>query len=184
MIELPKRMRTLERDERGYPIPFVVLRGKSGTPYFTINDTPSVRKCATKSLCAICGKRQDAAVWFVGGSRCFLHEHGAFVDPPLHLECAEFALQTCPFLAAPRYLKRIDMKKLRPGDVPDGMGFERVPHMLPAQPERFGLGACRAVRTTESGLFVVDSWDYVEFWRNGARVDAPNSATVADLVAV
>lgn len=196
-MPLPKRMRTLERDARGYPIPFIVLRDRSGTPQFTINDDRRTSQCISQKLCAICGKRFDMhrdpkvpgavflQMWFVGGSRCFLHRHGAFVDPPLHLDCAEYALRVCPFLAAPSYAKRIDDKKLKPGDLAEGMALHRHEHMMPRQPERFGLGCASAYQRVEpspgSVLFVVARWDYVEWWRNGARCAAPAEACPPDL---
>lgn len=174
---IPKSMRTLERDARGYPIPFIVMRDKSGKPQFTINDFRMVEKCRSKRLCAICGKRLDGKYWFVGGSRCFIHEHGAFVDPPLHEECARYALRVCPFLAAPSYAKRIDDRLLKAKDRPDGVAIATVAHMLPEQPERFGLGLSRffsIIDTDQQGLlYKVPRWDYVEWWKAGEQVNAP-----------
>lgn len=176
---LPMRMRTLERDLRGYPIPFIVLRDTSGQPQFTINDVRRTQQCRSKRLCAICGKRFDDGMWFVGGSRCFLHPHGAFLDPPAHLECAEYALQVCPFLAMPRYSKRIDDGKLAPGTMPDGMRLVRTDHMPPNQPAQFGLGFTReyTVQHPRPGevVYFVARWEYVEFWRNGERCNAPDT---------
>jgi len=189
VIEIPKLMRTLERDTRGYPVPWIVLRDKRGAPQFTINDTRRVRECIRKRLCAICGKRLETSVWFVGGSRCFLHEHGAFLDPPLHFECGEYALRVCPFLAAPRYSKRIGAGKLRTEDVPDGLRLAQVDYMLPLRPERFGFGCASNYRLIDGAvqqhsLFGVLDWEYVEWWRQGERVEAPDSATMQELVNV
>lgn len=178
-LPLPKRLRTRPRDSRGYPIPFIVLIDKSGQPQFTINDTRSVSQCITKKLCSICGKRFENGVWFVGGSRCFMHQHGAFLDPPMHNECAEYALRVCPFLAAPRYSGRLDDRKLKPENTPDNMVLVRQDHMLPAQPERFGLGCAATYKvlhpTPGETIFTVDRWEYVEWWRNGVMVNAPDA---------
>jgi hypothetical protein len=178
-LPLPRRLRTRPRDKRGYPIPFIVLIDKSGEPQFTINDWRQVGQCITKKLCSICGKRFDDGYWFVGGSRCFMHEHGAFLDAPMHRECAEYALQVCPFLAARNYSGRIDDRKLKPGDTPDDMVMVRVDHMLPAQPERFGLGRAASYRLVHPArgetIFVVDHWAHVEWWRNGETVNAPDA---------
>jgi hypothetical protein len=179
-VQIPKRMRSLERDKRGYPIPFIVLRDKTGQPQFTINDIRRVAECRNKRLCSICGKRFDDGVWFVGGSRCFLHERGAFLDPPLHLECAEYALQVCPFLAASRYSKRIDDAKLAPGALPDQMALVREPFMNPRLPERFGLGwthdyIFRASTNHGEGVYIANSWDYVEFWQAGNPCGPPQT---------
>jgi hypothetical protein len=47
-VAIPKRMRSLERDKRGYPIPFIVLRDKTGQPQFTINDFRRIAECRNK----------------------------------------------------------------------------------------------------------------------------------------
>lgn len=177
--EVPRLMRTLERDARGYPVPFIVLRDKAGKPHFTINSSVLVADCVRKRLCSICGKRMGPLVWFVGGSRCFLHRMGAFLDPPLHLECAEYALRVCPFLAASSYGKRIDDRTLDPGALPDDVALVRHNGALPQLPERFGLGAAKDYRISNRTLFVVDHWEYVEFWRNGTPCNAPDSGQPA-----
>lgn len=183
-VPIPKGMRTLRRDSRGYPVPYIVLMDKSGTPQFTINDSRKVMDCVRKMLCSICGKRVplnrvggniEPYFWFVGGSRCFLHPHGAFLDPPLHLECAEYALQVCPFLAASRYMRRIDDAKLKPRDTPEGMAIAREEFVQPSLPERFGLGLTHDFDITERGLYVVHNWSYVEWWRGGERIEAPET---------
>lgn len=176
-IAIPRRMRTRPCDERGYPVPFIVMIDKSGAPQFTINDHAKVTACINRKLCAICGRRHDPLMWFVGGSRCFLHPNGGFIDPPLHLECAEYALRVCPFLAAPRYSKRIDDSKLTAENRPDDMTLVRVEYMNPNQPELFGLGAAQEMEVIkrEPGDFVlvVRRWRYVEWWKNGQVVNAP-----------
>jgi hypothetical protein len=171
-------MRTLERDGRGFPVPFIALRDKSGRPQFTVNDVRKTEEARKKRLCSICGKRLGDSVWFIGGSRCFTLDEGAFVDGPTHEECANFAIRVCPFLAAPSYGRRIDDKLLKPGDEPDGMLLAKIPHMLPDRPERFGLG-----ETHEYESFLTDrqgwvyrafTWDYVSWWQAGTEVNAPD----------
>lgn len=183
-VEVPQRMRSLPRDRRGYPIPYVVFRDGAGAPHFTINDIRRSRDCRVKLLCAICGQPHRDGFWFVGGSRCFIHENGAFVDPPLHRECAEYALQVCPFLAAPSYSKRIDAKTLRPDGQP--MLLMETEGMDPNQPVLFGLGHARRYRTNldrrehrrpiaVEPLFLVDQWTFVEWWHDGIVQPAPTS---------
>jgi hypothetical protein len=181
-IFMPMSMRTLERDSRGYPIPFIVLRDKSGQPQFTINDVRKTNQCHTKRLCSICGKRMPSTVWFVGGSRCFLHADGAFLDPPMHLECATYALIVCPFLAASKYSRRIDDAKLDPKNTPDNLKLVRTDFMMPRLPERFGLGMTteyhyeRISPRPGEFIFTVRQWGYVEWWRAGSPVEAPESS--------
>lgn len=183
-IEVPKLMRSLGKDSRGYPIPYLVMIDKKGQPQFTINDHTKAHSCFTKKLCAICGKRLDKGYWFVGGSRCFLHDRGAFVDPPVHLECGTYALQVCPFLALPHYGKRIDERKLNPENTPEGVAFVRYDGMVPNQPIVFGFGhtdqyKLRSLPTGET-YFTVLNWNYVEWWKNGDPQNAPVSGFPPD----
>lgn len=178
-VVVPKRMRTLERDARGYPIPFIVLRDKLKQPMFTINDVRRTTECRTRRLCSICGKRLDT-MWFVGGTRCFIHDRGAFIDPPLHYECGEYALQVCPFLAMPSYNKRIDSKKLKPENMHEHMALLSIDHMDPAQPEFFGIGHGSPV-AFDGKVYGVLRWEYVEWWHNGAQCNAPSADDVRRL---
>jgi hypothetical protein len=178
-VPWPKRMRTLERDPRGYPVPFIVLRDRYGVHQFTINDTRKVGEATSKRLCSISGKRLETSVWFAGGSRCFLHPLGAFIDPPMHYECGEYALRVCPFLAARSYARRIDDAKLADGGLPEGMGLIRAKFMQPRLPERFGYGCTSDYAPHKSdfqgGVFTVHDWEYVEFWRSGEMCEPPET---------
>lgn len=177
-VEIPARLRRRPKDRRGYPIPYIVMIDKDGRPHFTINDSRKVQKCVHGKRCGLCGdKLERAAIWFVGGSRCFTQSNGAFIDPPMHEECARYALQVCPFLAAPSYAKRIDDRTLDEKAIPDGMfiGVTSAP-MRPDQPEVFGLGRCAAFSIIPEGRdFILlpvalpgrEKWLHVEFWKGG-----------------
>lgn len=179
-VTIPPRMQVLERDPRGYPIPFIVLRDKKKQPMFTINDVYKTTECRTKKLCSICGRRLGDYMWFVGGSRCFIHKYGAFIDPAVHYECGQYALQVCPFLAALSYSKRIEDKKLKPENRPDNMVLVEIEHMEPNLPEQFGIGACK-VAVFVDNVYKVDRWDYVEWWHHGVPVNAPSADDVRRL---
>ena len=59
--------------------------------------------------CGICGEKLlRSEKWFVGGSGDVLGLRRGFSDPPMHEECATFALRTCPYLSAPVYVKQIE----------------------------------------------------------------------------
>ena len=172
--EIPKRMRTLERDPRGYPIPYIVMRDANGRPHFTINAYDRVKAAIRRKTCGICGYRLRESYWFVGGKKCFTEPNGAFLDPAMHRECAEFALQTCPYLALPSYNKRIDDRTLSPDAMPQGasiIGHVEVPD---ERPDVFGLGNTKSYRVVDDmpGALVIvpGPWRYVEFWRHGAPV--------------
>lgn len=180
-ITVPRRMERLDRDHRGYPIPFIVMIDKTGRPQFTINNQRNVDTCMTFGLCSICGVKFDRhpttfkpMMWFVGGSGCFLHERGAFLDPPMHIECATFALQVCPFLAAPSYAKRIDDRLLDPKAMPDDTALMMTETMPARQPDVFGLGMTHSYLIR--GQFMKPkNWRYVEWWHNGEQVNAPDN---------
>jgi hypothetical protein len=174
---IPKLMRTLGLDRRGYPVPWTVLRDKDGQPMFTVNDTRRVHDCIRKKLCAICGKRLvKEEFWWIGGSRVFLHARGAFLDPPLHCECATYALTVCPFLAARYWVDRADPDRLARRTEATLTAHAYLP---PALPERFGLGMTDGYRVTlnDRKLYLLPNpWRYVEFWRAGEPCPAPGSA--------
>lgn len=180
MIPIPKLMRTLERDRRGYPVPWIIQRDRHGKPIFTINDQELVADCMTKRLCSICGRSLRGGFWFVGGSRAFLHERGAFLDPPVHYECGEFALQICPYLAARKFTDRTLIERLTDrqlADLPDGIKLMDHPAQYPGLPERFGFGFALGYEIGGAlrQLMSVQDWRYLEWWRAGERINAPDT---------
>lgn len=108
-VPMPPRIARLDRDKRGYPIPWNVLRGKDDAAIFTVNDDRKAWRAIRERLCPICGERLGRWLWFVGGPRSAFDPHGWYLDLPAHEECAEYALATCPYLAAPNYSKRVDV---------------------------------------------------------------------------
>jgi hypothetical protein len=175
-IEIPMMLRTRPKDRRGFPIPFSAFIDSAGKPQFTITDPRRLAECMGKKLCGLCGRRLTYGLWFVGGERCFTHEMGAFIDPPMHEECARYAIRVCPFLAAPNYNKRID-DKLMPTD-PDGLTIVvKDTSMVDDRPETFGLGMtmrCTVVRPSPlQQYFRADGWRVFERWRHGQRVEGP-----------
>jgi hypothetical protein len=172
MIEIPKRLRTRPRDRRGYPVPFSVYIDRTGRPQFTITDPVKLRACIGKRLCGLCGGRIDAGYWFVGGERCFTHELGAFIDPPMHEECARYAIRVCPFLAAPSYAKRID-DRLMPAPI-GGEVLVKDNTMADERPAVFGLGMTTGYTLVRPSplqtYFRADGWAVQERWRHGEQL--------------
>jgi hypothetical protein len=113
---VPDRMKHLETDSRGYLIPWGVYRDHTGRAHFQINDELRRLRSFRENLCPICGKSLFRGRWFVGGPMSAFHEAGAFADPPMHYECAVYALQVCPYIALPRYGRRIDDRTLDKDD--------------------------------------------------------------------
>jgi hypothetical protein len=99
---LPDRIAALERDERGYPVPFIVMRDDAGRPQFAGNDVLRIAQAVQENRCHICGQDLDPAdTWFVGGEGSALLNGGvgAFNDGPMHGDCMRFAVRYCPHLA-------------------------------------------------------------------------------------
>src|SRR6186997_773367 len=101
-VPMPARMAHLPLDARGFPTPVVVLI-KDGAPVFTINDAAALEAVWARDLCGICGQPLTRGRWFVMGPASALDPNGAYVDPPMHHDCLDYAMRVCPYLAAPRY---------------------------------------------------------------------------------
>lgn len=109
MTAVPERIAKLPKDKRGYPVPWNVLCAEDGTPFFTVNDDRKHWKALRMALCPICGESLGRWKWWVGGPRSAFDPNGWYMDLPGHMECMQFSLATCPYLALPKYLGRIDV---------------------------------------------------------------------------
>ncbi len=111
--DLPPRMRRLDVDARGYPIPYFVAwldasgvptkRGE-GTPDFRLVNPGTVAKCHIDGLCWVCGEALGSHKAFVIGPINALSRLCS--EPPSHLDCADFSARACPFLIHPREKRR------------------------------------------------------------------------------
>lgn len=185
--EMPRALRKRPKDRRGYPIPFIVLIDANKRPHFTINNGNRVLVAGRKKLCGLCGEKLRRDVAFVGGPICFLSPMGAFSDPPMHAECARYAIRVCPYLAAPSYGWRIDDKTLKPGSTPDGFIIGKDETMSEDRPVAFMLGTTDRfemfLRPDGAPLFrCAGRWSDVEVWQHGQRLEgeAMDAALAAD----
>jgi hypothetical protein len=179
--KMPVLLAKRPRERRGYPVPYVAMIDASGRPQLTINDAEKVRDCSENRKCGLCGAKLTHGAWFVGGRRCFTSAYGAFVDPPMHEACARYALQVCPYLAAPSYGRRIDDKLLKPEHTPDGVAILSQ-NMPDARPDTFGLGKTLnyTITPTANGpILVPGKWELIEFWRNGKRLHHADEMAIA-----
>jgi len=101
--ELPPKMRGLPIDERGYPVPFFVAI-IDGKPDHRVADPRAQKACVEHNRCWICGGPLGRFRAFVIGPMCMVTETSG--EPPSHLECAEYAVKACPFLARPKAKRR------------------------------------------------------------------------------
>lgn len=163
-------MAALPKDERGYPIPFNIWRDTRGVAHFTINDHEKASECLREYLCPICGDKLEKTIWFCGGPLSALHPAGAYIDQPMHHECVHYAIRVCPYLAAPRYTKRIDLGTV---DKEHAKGtFFVDPTMLPDRPQVFVLVEARSYTVTMKNRHIIPKRPYVhaEFWLKGKEI--------------
>lgn len=182
-VPIPLRMRDLPRDHRGFPVPINVYVDGDGRPHFTVNLEGKRVKCLMDDLCSICGKSLLRGRWFVGGPASAFHPQGAYNDPPMHDECAHYALQVCPWLAAPNYARRIDNKTLKPDDL-NRLNLHD-PTMIPNRPKVFvalmAVGQMIFADAMVPSVRPKKPFRKVEYWVAGKQVDwAEGEALAAD----
>lgn len=96
---LPPRMKTLPVSPKGYPVPFFVAK-INGEWDFQVADPAKREICVDHGLCWVCGQPMGVFKTFVLGPMAAMN--GISAEPPSHLECAEFSVAGCPFLALPK----------------------------------------------------------------------------------
>ena len=176
-VAIPRRMRALQRDKRGYPVPYTVLRDLDNCPHFAVNNSERQARCVREKRCSICGGKIERELWLVGGPLSAFHPAGAYRDPAMHYECMAYALQVCPYLAMPSYTGRIDLAGLDPSKVPDTMAFIDST-MIPERPQLFVAVCTRRISDTAPAgqpfATVTAERPYIraEYWQNGTRLHA------------
>ncbi len=173
LVPIPNRMQHLPKDSRGYPVPYIILHDDQDKYHFQINDERKVKQCLTNHLCAICGQRLDE-LWLVGGPMSAFHPHGAYIDTPTHHECGTYALQVCPYLAAPKYLKRLDASTLTPVTTADGtlVSTYQDPTMIPDRPGVFVYARTSQIQLDVANRYLHPKkpWLQVEYWKWGQKL--------------
>ena len=102
---LPKRMKSLAVDERGYPVPWFV-QWVDGKPEFRAMNTQKLIQALRSKLCWVCGEPLGVYLCFVAGPMCGINRTSS--EPPSHLECARWSAKNCPFLSNPKMVRRED----------------------------------------------------------------------------
>lgn len=147
-VKKPLRMRALPLDPRGYPIPWIAAVGADGKHDFRVLDVAKVGISLRECRCSICGGRINGLMAFVGGPLSIANR--LFNDPPMHQECATYALKVCPYLAAPSFAYARKLPTL------DGVEVTEISGMMEERPEVFGLAL-----TSRLGLAVVGADTYI-----------------------
>ena len=121
-LEIPARIKKLQRNEKGYPVPWFV-KWIDGKPDFRVMDAEKWVKAVKFKLCWVCGDPMGAFKAFVIGPMCTVNRTSS--EPPSHRECAEFSAKACPFLTDPKRTRR--ETNLPAGKVVGGIGIKRNP---------------------------------------------------------
>jgi len=170
MIEtpIPPRLAGRPRDRRGYPVPYIVMLDANGKPDFRVSDTLKVMRVVELRLCGLCGQPMGRYMGFIGGPQSF--QSHCNTDPPSHVECAEYALKVCPFLANPsmHYAEKIPMLA--------GAKTIVIPEMPVERPERFFLATAKSVEWVRlpSGNPVLQAgeWLTTRWFKDGQEITA------------
>jgi len=161
---IPARLARRPKDARGYPIPAGVLVDEEGKPDFRVTDIRKWVALAESRCCALCGEPLGRHLAFVGGP--LAHQNRFFTDLPMHRECAEYALQVCPFLAAPNFRYA---ESVRPG--PGIAQLTTSDLVVPERPEKFFLGVTRSFQLVQGPdgtvLAYAAAWEQVTWWQLG-----------------
>lgn len=100
---LPPRMRWLPIEERGYPVPWFV-EWIDGKPDFRVIDQDKYVEAIRYGACWLCGDKLGKFKTFVVGPMCVINRTTS--EPACHLECARYAVSSCPFMVIPTAKRR------------------------------------------------------------------------------
>lgn len=170
-VPMPDSIAALPRDERGYPIPFNVVVDANGKPDFRIIDENKAATAMLTGRCALCGGDLIGNAAFVGGPRS-INAH-LFADGPMHPECAEYAVQVCPMIAAPKF-------SYTEKTAPDGYEIANIREVSTQRPEVFGIGITGSYgfnRTPDDNVVIrAGAWIEAPRWfKHGQEVEAPQA---------
>lgn len=136
-VPMPKRIANLDRDHRGYPIPYVAQRwrgiripppttaqfGMVAVPHKPSGkelilgkmDEERQRRCITESKCSVCGTKVPLNDRYLAGGAddpsVLVGTQFAFREPWVHGACMEYAVQVCPGLVVGVHSGRLRIVK-------------------------------------------------------------------------
>lgn len=137
-IPIPKRLQKRPL-YKGLPITFVTFVGPDGMPDFKVLDGIKRRTAVVQNLCGLCGEPNEKIIVLIGGVEC--SQSHLFLDPAMHVECAQYAVKVCPYLALPNH----DYSKADPKHLQDGQSVIRTHEEVnPHRPEKLALFYARS----------------------------------------
>jgi hypothetical protein len=172
-IEIPKELQHLERDVRGLPIPYVVVRDKSGKPHFKVNDADKSLYCLKNKVCHICGNLMlKTDLWVIGGHLSAFAPNGAFSDGAVHKACGMYALKVCPYFSNTSYKATgaIDLKavaEVTPVLFDPTQTTKRLQFMVFAKIKGYSLHT-----RFEFDTILIPNKPYIkiEYWKDGKQI--------------
>lgn len=99
-IPIPEQMKNLPLTEGGYLKPWFV-KGED----FRVTDGGKAWLSVSKKACWICGNPFDVSLYAMVGDATSAVIR-IYREPPCHKECAEYAMQVCPFILYPNAKRR------------------------------------------------------------------------------
>lgn len=168
-VETPARVAELQKDERGYPIPHTV-QWVNGKPDFRVIDQAKWVDAVVNHKCGICGQTLEGQMAFVGGPISI--KNRLFADLPMHKECAEYAVQVCPFIAMPKFkyaaFERIEKNGFKPGEL------QVISSGSSNKPEKFGLGLTDGfqvarVMPNNDVVLMANDFSSIDWWVEGVK---------------
>lgn len=160
---LPVRMQSLPISEKGYPVPYFVA-WIDGKPDFRVMDGAKLVRAVKFDLCWLCGCKLGKHKTFTIGPMCAINR--TISEPPSHRECADFAVQACPFLTLPKALRRESGLNIDGVNLKEGAGV-----MLKRNPGVTLLWTTLSFRIMNDGrggaLFRLGDPEFLQWWAEG-----------------
>lgn len=122
-IPLPARLARRPVSEKGFPVPWFVSFIKGQWDFVNLDPRKMV-EAHQRKICWLCGEPLGQYKVFVIGPMCSVNRVSA--EPPGHLECAEYAVRACPFLARPN-MRRNEKASANHGETVPGIMIQHNP---------------------------------------------------------
>ena len=145
-VPMPKQIARLPRDRRGYPVPAVAGVNADSSPNLSELESMAATRCHRQRRCSTCGEK------LAPGERTFICDPDyTCAEPPMHEECAHYALRACPHLAGPKSTPAVVVTALRYRRCPRPPSSARYRPASPFLRWNGGATARRSPTATKSG---------------------------------
>lgn len=129
-IRMPARMARRPISRKGFPVPyFVTVKNDEGDYDFRAIEAAPIIACVNRKLCWLCGEPLGQYQCFVIGPMCSINRVSS--EPPSHRDCAEYAMQACPFLSKPNARRNeVGMPEEAKNNFVGGIGIKHNPGVM------------------------------------------------------